>query len=96
MEKDKQCYEYAVGKDSTTDVRRLLVAPTGTFLHIDDTVETYKGTYKVVFACAYKTPDDDTVTGIKAALGQAEAERIVSRITSEAIDWEVHSDDLDM
>ena len=93
---EKQFYEYAVGKDSITDVRRLLVAPIGTFLHIDDVVETYKGTYRIVFACTYKTPDDDTVAGIKAALGQAEAERIVSRITSETIDWEVHSDDLDM
>ena len=93
---EKQFYEFAVGKDSITDVSRLLVAPTGTFLHIDDVVETYKGTYKVVFACAYKDADDDTVAGIKAALGQAEAERIVSRITSETIDWEVRSDDLDM
>lgn len=93
---EKQYFEFAVGKDSTTDVRRLLVAPTGTFLRIDDVVETYKGTYKVVFACTYKNADDDTVAGIKAALGQAEAERIVSRITSETIDWEVHSDDLDM
>jgi hypothetical protein len=93
---EKQFYEYAVGKDSTTDVRRLLVAPTGTFLRIDDVVETYKGTYKVMFVCVYKDEDDETVTGIKAALGQAEAERIVSRITSETIDWEVHSDDLDM
>ena len=93
---EKQFYEYAVGKDSTTDVRRLLVAPTGTFLRIDDVVETYKGTYKVMFVCVYKDEDDEVVTGIKAALGQAEAERIVSRITSETIDWEVHSDDLDM
>ena len=93
---EKQFYEYAVGKDSTTDVRRLLVAPTGTFLRIDDVVETYKGTYKVMFVCVYKDEDDEVVTGIKAALGQAEAERIVSRITTETIDWEVHSDDLDM
>jgi hypothetical protein len=93
---DKQYFEFAVGKDSTTDVRRLLVAPTGTFLRIDDVVETYKGTYKVMFVCVYKDEDDETVTGIKAALGQAEAERIVSRITSETIDWEVHPDDMDM
>jgi hypothetical protein len=93
---EKQYFEFAVGKDSITDVRRLLVAPTGTFLHIDDVVETYKGTYKVMFVCVYKDEDDETVTGIKAALGQAEAERIVSRITSETIDWEVHPDDMDM
>ena len=93
---EKQYFEFAVGKDSVTDVRRLLVAPTGTFLRIDDVVETYKGTYKVMFVCVYKDEDDEVVTGIKAALGQAEAERIISRITSETIDWEVHSDDLDM
>ena len=93
---EKQFYEYAVGKDSVTNVRRLLVAPIGTHLRIDNVVETYKGTYKVVFACAYKDADDDTVTGIKAALGQAEAERIVSRITFETINWEVHPDDMDM
>ena len=93
---EKQFYEFAVGKDSTTDARRLLVAPTGTFLRIDDVVETYKGTYKVMFVCVYKDEDDEVVTGIKAALGQSEAERIVSRITSETINWEVHPDDMDM
>jgi hypothetical protein len=36
------------------------------------------------------------VEAVKVALNQQEPERIVRRIVSERIDWEVHPDDMDM
>lgn len=96
MEKEKQYYDYAIGIGTNNAQRRLLVAPSGTYLNVNDTVETLKDTFCIIWADTFCAEDDRVVEAVKVALNQQEPERIVRRIVSERIDWEVHPDDMDM
>lgn len=94
MEKEKQYYDYAIGI-GTNAQRRLLVAPSGTYLNVNDTVETLRDTFCVLYVDSFCAEDDRFVEAVKIALNQQEPERIVRRIISERIDWEVVTDELD-
>lgn len=95
MEKEKQYYDYAIGIGTNNAQRRLLVAPAGTYLIINDTVETLRDTYCILHVDGFCTEDDRAIEAVKVALNQQEPERIVRRIVSERIDWEVVTDELD-
>lgn len=95
MEKEKQYYDYAIGIGTNTQ-RRLLVAPSGTYLNVNDTVETLHDTYCLLFVSTFCAEDNNMVEAVKVALNQKEPERIVRRIVSERIEWEAHPDDMDM
>lgn len=95
MEKEKQYYDYAIGISGSNTKRCLLVAPAGTYLNVNDTVETLRDTYCVLYADSFCAEDDRSVEAVKIALNQQEPERIVRRIVSERVDWEVVTDELD-
>lgn len=95
MEKEKQFYDYAIGISGSNTKRCLLVAPSGTYLNVNDTVETLRDTYCVLYADSFCAEDDRSVEAVKIALNQQEPERIVRRVVSERIDWEVVTDELD-
>lgn len=95
MEKEKQYYDYAIGISGSNTKRCLLVAPAGTYLNVNDTVETLRDTYCVLYADSFCAEDDRSVEAVKIALNQQEPERIVRRIISERVDWEVVTDELD-
>lgn len=95
MEKEKQYYDYAIGISGSNTKRCLLVAPAGTYLNVNDTVETLRDTYCILFVDSFCSEDDRAVEAVKVALNQQEPERIVRRIVSERVDWEVESDDVD-
>ena len=94
MEKEKQYFDYAIGI-GTNAQRRLLVAPSGTYLNVNDTVETLRDTFCVLHVDSFCTEDDRAIEAVKIALNQQEPERIVRRIISERVDWEVVTDELD-
>jgi hypothetical protein len=95
MEKEKQYYDYAIGIGTNNAQRRLLVAASGTYVNVNDTVETLRDTYCILFVDSFCTEDDRAVEAVKVAMNQQEPERIVRRIISERVDWEVESDDVD-
>lgn len=92
---DKQYFDLAIGIGTDTQ-RRLLIAPAGTYLKVNETVETLRDTFCLIFVDSFCADDDRIFEAIKIALNQKEPDRIVRRIKSESVDWEVHSDDLDM
>lgn len=92
---EKKYYDYAIGIGTNAE-RHLLVAPCGTYLNVDDTVETLKDTYCVLFVDGFCQEDDRIPKAIMVALNQKEPERIIRRIVSERIDWDLESDDEDV
>lgn len=92
---EKKYYDYAIGIGTNAE-RHLLVAPSGTYLNVNDTVETLKDTYCVLFVDSFCQEDDRIAEAIMVALNQKEPERIIRRIVSERIDWDLESDDEDV
>ena len=92
---EKQYFDLAIGI-GTDAQRRLLIAPAGTSLNVNETVETLRDTFCLLFVDRFCAEDDHIIDALKIALNQQEPDRIVRRIRSESVDWEVHPDDLDM
>ena len=91
---EKKYFDYAIGINTKAE-RRLLVAPGGTYLSVNDTVETLKDTYCLLYLATFYSEDDRAIEAVKIALNQQEPECIIRRIISENINWDVKSDDED-